>query len=116
MHVDAGLVEMTDPGAGCVGDRGGLRYTDPEDPTAGAGMAGSDADEDTDRAGAHEVQRGRVGSAAADDDGEVELADELLQVEGLARFVLGDVLGGHDGALDDEQVELGVKDVLGVLP
>src|SRR5450759_659587 len=115
MHVDAGLVEMTDPGAGGVGDRGGLRDTDPEGPTAGAGMAGSDADEDTDRAGAHEVQRGRVGSAATNDDREVELADELLQVEGLARFVLRDMLGRHDGALDDKQVELGVEDVLGVL-
>ena len=45
--------------------------------------------------------------------GIVELADELLEVERLDR--LGHVLGGHDRALDDEQVELGVEDGLGVL-
>ena len=73
---------------------------------------GTDADEHADRAGAHEVQRGGVRRAAADDHRQVELADELLQVERLARRVVRHVLGRHDGALHDEHVELGVEDVL----
>ena len=48
-----------------------------------------------------------VTRATTDDDGQFELADELLEVEGLDG--LGDVLGGDDGALDDEDVEAGVK-------
>ena len=47
--------------------------------------------------------------------GQLELADELLQVERLARRVLRDVLGRHDRALHDEHVELGVEHVLRVL-
>ena len=69
---------------------------------------GPDADEDAGGTGAHEVQRRLVAGAAADDDRDVELADEALEVERLDR--LGDVLGRHDRALDDEQVELGVDD------
>ncbi len=45
--------------------------------------------------------------------GDVELTDELLQVERLDR--LRHVLGGHDRALDHEDVELGLEHVLGVL-
>ena len=45
-------------------------------------------------------------------DGEVELADELLQVERLARRVVRHVLGRDDRSLDDEHVELGVEHVL----
>ena len=41
--------------------------------------------------------------------GQVELADELLQVERLALGVLRHVLGRHDRALHDEDVELGVE-------
>ena len=112
VHVDAGLVEVADAGAGGVGDGGRLRHADAEDAAGRALMPGPHADEDADRAGAHEVQRGRVRRAAADDDRQVELADELLEVQRLGR--LGDVLGGHDGPLDDEHVELGVEDELGV--
>ena len=84
-------------------------HADAEHAAGGAGVAGADADEHADGAGAHEVQRGLVGGAAADDDGDVELADELLEVERLDG--LRDVLGRHDRALDDEHVELGVEDV-----
>ncbi len=76
---------------------------------------GPDADEHADRAGAHEVQRGGVRRATADDHGQVELADELLQVERLALGVVRHVLGRDHRALDDEHVELGVEHVLGVL-
>ena len=109
MDVDAGLVEVAHAGGPGVGDGGGLRDADAEHAAGGAGVAGADADEDAGGAGAHEVQRGLVAGAAADDDGDVELADELLEVERLAG--LGDVLGRHHRALDDEQVELGVEDV-----
>src|SRR2546430_4922232 len=112
VDVDAGLVEMADASAGGVGDGGGLRHADAEDAPGRALMPGAHTDEDADGAGAHEVQRGRVRRAAADDDRQVELADELLEVQRLGR--LGDVLGGDDGPLDHEHVELGVEDELGV--
>ena len=54
-------------------------------------------------------------AATADDDGHVELANELLQVERLARGVVGDVFGRNHGALHDEHVELGIEHVLRVL-
>ena len=115
LHVDAGLVEVTDPGARGVGDGRGLRDADAEHAAAGARVAGADADEHADRTGAHEVQRGGVRGAATDDDRDLELADELLQVERLAGRVLRHVLGGDDRALHDEDVELGLEDVLRVL-
>ena len=113
VHVDAGLVEVTDAGAGGVGDGGGLRHADAEHAAAGARVTGADTHEHADRTGAHEVQRGGVRRAPADDDRHVELADELLEVERLDR--LRHVLGRHDRALDHEDVELGFEHVLGVL-
>ena len=107
LDVDAGLVEVLGPGGPGVGDGGGLGDTDAEHAAGGAGLAGADADEDADRAGPHQVQGGLVGGAAADDDRDVELPDEPLQVERLDR--LRHVLGRHDRALDDEQVELGLE-------
>ena len=70
--------------------------------------AGADADEHAGRAGAHEVERGLVAGAAADDHRDVERADERLEVERVVGAV-GDVLGRHDRALDDQQVELGAR-------
>ena len=99
-------------GAG-VGDGGGLRHADAEHATGGARVARADADEHAGGAGAHEVQRGLVGGAAADDHRDVELADEALEVQRLDG--LRDVLGRHDRALDDEQVELGGDDRCGEL-
>ena len=64
-HVDAGLVEVAHAGAGHVGDGGGLGHADAEHAPGGAGVARADADEHADRAGAHEVQAGLVGGAAA---------------------------------------------------
>src|SRR5947208_7273788 len=112
VHVDAGLVEVTDARAGGVRDRGRLRDADAEDAPGGALMPGPHADEDADRARPHEVQRGRVRRAAADDDRQIELADEFLEVQRLGG--LGDVLGGHHRSLDDQDVELGVEDEFGV--
>src|SRR5262245_33793286 len=112
VHVDARLVEVADAGAGGVGDRGGLRHAHTEHTARRALVPGADTDEDADRARPHEVQRGGVRRAAADDDRQLELADELLEVQRLGG--LRDVLGGHHRALDDENVELGVEDELGV--
>ena len=86
-------------------------HADAEHAAGGAGLAGADAHEHAGGAGAHQVQAGLVAGAAADDDGQVELADEALEVQRLLR--LGHVLGRHDGALDDEQVELGLDDGVG---
>ena len=112
VDVDAGLVEVAHAGAGGVGDGGGLGDADAEHAPAGAGLAGADADEHGDGPRPHEVERRRVRGAAADDDRQLELPDELLQVERLG--VLAHVLGGDDRALDDEDVELGVEHRLGV--
>jgi hypothetical protein len=103
--VDAGLVEVAHAGPGHVGDGRGLGHADAEHAAGGAGVARSDADQHADGAGAHEVEAGLVGGAAADDDRDLELADEALEVEGLDR--LGHVLGRDHGALDDQDVELG---------
>src|SRR5690606_28032380 len=52
-----------------------------------------------------EVQGRGIGGGTADDDGNVEIVDELLQVE---RFGdAGHMLGGDGGAPDDEQVDAG---------
>src|SRR5436190_5050467 len=103
---------MADARAGGVGDGRGLRHTDAEHAAARARVTGADADEDADGPRAHQVQCGRVRRAAADDHRDLELTDELLQVERLGG--LRDVLRRHDGALDDEDVELALEHVAGV--
>ena len=90
-----------------VGDRRRLRDADAEHAARGAGRAGADADEHARRARAHQVQAGRVGGAAAEHDRDRQLADELLEVERVP--LRGDVLGGDDRALDDQDVQPGVK-------
>ena len=74
--------------------------------------AAAEADQHAGGAGAHQVQRGGVGRAAADHHGDVELVDELLQVQRLSPA--GDVLRRHRGAADDEDVHARVHDGLGV--
>ena len=85
----------------------------PEHAARRAGRARPDADEHAHRAGAHQVQAGRVAGAAADDARDRHLGDELLQVERLDRR--GHVLGGDHRALDHEHVEAGVERDLVVL-
>ena len=111
VDVDAGLVEVAHAGGPGVGDGGGQRDADAEHAAGGAGVAGAGADEHAGGTGAHEVQGGLVAGAPADDDRDLELADELLEVQRLGR--LGDVLGRHDGALDDQEVGLGLEHVGG---
>src|SRR5206468_2581218 len=98
VDVDAGLVEVAHAGAGGVGDGGGLGNTDPEHAASRAGVAGTDAHEHAYRPGAHQVEGGVIRRASAHDDGNVELADEPLEVEWLDVF--GHVLGRHHRALD----------------
>ena len=88
VHVAAaGLVHVVAPRRGDVGDRRGHRHADAEDVARRVRGAAAEADEHAGRAGAHEVQRGLVRRAAADDHRHVELVDELLEVERLARRV-----------------------------
>ena len=111
VHVAAaGLVEVVAPRGGDVGDGRRHRRVDAERAPGGVRGAAAEADEHAGRAGAHEVQRGRVGGRAADDHGHVELVDEALEVQrlGAAR----DVLGRDGGAADDEEVDPGVDDGL----
>ncbi|MPM36133.1 hypothetical protein SDC9_82728 [bioreactor metagenome] len=115
-HVDvapAGLVEIVTPGLGHVGDRGGHRDLDAEDPTGRVGRRTAEPHQDTGRTGAHQVQGALVGGAAADDHRDVELVDELLQVERFASA--GDMFGGDHGAADDEEVGPGGDHVGGEL-
>ena len=100
---------MAHAGRPDVGDGGGLRDADAENAPGGAGVAGAHAHEDPGGTRAHEVEGGLVGGAAADDHGDVEAADEGLEVEGLDGS--RDVFGGYHGALDDEDVELTLEDV-----
>ncbi len=75
--------------------------------------AAAEADQDARGTGAHQVQGRRVGGAAAHDDRDVELVDELLEVQRLGRA--RDVLGRHGGAADHEDVHARVDDCLGEL-
>ena len=113
VHVAAaGLVQVVAPGRGHVGDRGGHRHRHAEHLHGGVAGAAAEADQHPGGAGAHQVQRGGVGRAAADHHGDVELVDELLQVERLGPA--GDVLRRHRGAADHEDVHARVHDGLGV--
>src|SRR4051794_25764999 len=107
LHVLPGLEHVRRPRARDVGDRRRLRHAEAEDAARRARRAGADADEHARRAGAHEVQAGLVGGAAARDDRDRKLGDELLEVQ--RRRGLRHVLGRHDGALDHEDVEAGVE-------
>ena len=69
----------------------------------GRPVVGADADDHAGRAGAHQVQRGLVVGAAADDHREVEVGDELLEVQRLVGG--GHVLGRDERALDDQDVD-----------
>ena len=109
----AGLEHVLRTGGGDIGDRGCLRHAEAENAAGRAGGTGSDADEHADSAGAHQVQAGRIGGAAAGDDRDPDLLDELLQVQ---RLRLGrDVLCRDHGALDDQDVEAGLERDLVVL-
>ena len=56
--------------------------------------------------GPHQVQRGLVGGATADDHRHVQVVDELLEIQwGQVRR---DMLGRHGGASDDEEVHAGI--------
>ena len=68
----------------------------------------AETDEDAGRSRAHQVQGRRVRTHATDDDGDVQLVDEALEVEGLAPR--RHVLGGHRRAANNEQVDARVHD------
>src|SRR4029450_13216604 len=104
-----GLLQVAGAGPGRVGQRGGLGHADAEHAPGGACRPGADPDQHAGGAGAHEVQRGRVGGAAADDHRQVITGDEGLEVERLGGH--RDVLRRDHGALDDQDVEAGLQGV-----
>src|SRR5690606_15912698 len=103
VHVTTGLIEIADPGAGGVGDRRRLRNTHAEHTPGGAGGTGTDPDQHAHRSRPHQVQGGGVGGTATDDDRNLAVGDDLLEVEWL--LPRRDVLGRHDGSLDDQDVQ-----------
>ena len=103
VHVLARLQQVLDARGRGVGDRSRLRDAHAEHSSRRARVPGPDADEHALGSGAHQVQRGLVRGAAADERRDRQRGDELLQVQRMA--VRGDVLGRDDGSLDDEDVE-----------
>src|SRR5918996_1764972 len=103
VHVAPRVEEMLRACRGRVGDCRRLRNAYAEHASGRARGPGADADEHSCGAGAHEVQRGVLRRAAADDDGNWQLRDELLQIEHGA--VRRHVLGRDHRALNDEHVE-----------
>src|SRR5690606_28426231 len=108
-----GLVEVVPPGRGDVADRGRHGHGHPQHAAGGVPRPAAETDEHPRSTGAHEVQGGGVGGASPDHDGNVEVVDELLEVEGLR--AAGDVFGGDRGAADDENVHPGLDHGLVVL-
>jgi len=72
---------VLDARRGGIGDGGRLRHADAQHGTRGAGVARTDAHQHADGARAHQVQRGGIRRAAADDHGYRHVGDELLQIE-----------------------------------
>src|SRR5699024_9177055 len=114
VHVAAaGFVHVVAAGGGHIRHGAGQRHRDAEGLLGGLGGPAAEAHQHAGRTGAHQVQGGGVGGAAAHDHRDVELVDETLEVQ---RFpAAGDVLGGDGGAADEEQVHSGVDDGLPVL-
>ncbi len=108
LHVStAGLVHVVAARLGDVRDGGGHRRVHADRVAVGGDRAAAEADKHAGSAGAHQMQGRGVVGRAADDDRHVKIVDELLQVQRL--MVLGDMLGGHDGAADHEQVDAGLE-------
>src|SRR5438034_6552981 len=81
--VPAGLSLVFRAGRRRDGDGRRLRDAAADDTPGGAGVARTHTHQHARRAGPHEVERGLVRGAAADDHRQVEPGDELLQVERL---------------------------------
>ena len=117
-HADVvtGLEHVLRAGGRNIGDRRRLRDAQAKHAAGGADRPGSNADKHTLGTGPHQMQARVIRGTATDDHGNRrELADELLEVQRRPAGVQGDVLGGDDGALDDEDVEAGVERYLVVL-
>src|SRR5438445_184556 len=100
--------EVVVAGGGAVAGGGHLGDADAQHRPGGAGGPGTDAHQQAADAGVHQLQRGRVVDAVADDHGNVERVGELAEGELLVGAA--DVAGGEHGALDDEHVGAGLLD------
>lgn len=67
----------------------------------------TEADKHASGSRAHQMQRSRVVGRAANNDGDIQVIDEFLKVQGL--MVLGDMLRRHHGATNDKQIDTGLK-------
>jgi hypothetical protein len=107
--VHPGLVQVADASGAGIRDRSGRGRPDAEHVAGGPDTAVSDPDEHTGGAGAHQVQRRRVGGAAADDRRYLQAPQHPLEVQ---RLAVGQVLRRNDGAFDHQQVGLGGEQIV----
>ncbi len=98
-----GLVEVVASRRRDIRDRTRHRDADPQDVGCGVSRAATETDEDTGGSGAHQVQCCLIGRAAPDNDGDLQLVDEGLEVEG--RMPRRHVLGRHRRAPDHQEID-----------
>jgi hypothetical protein len=104
----AGLVHVVTPSRSHVRDRGRHRRVHSQGLTRRVGCSPAETNEDARRARAHEVQGRRVRADAADDDGDIQLIDETLEIQGFS--ARRHMFSGHRRATDNEQVDARVHD------
>lgn len=105
-HLDvtaAGFVHVVTACFRHICDGGGHRSVDTDGVAVRGYRAATEADKHAGRAGTHQMQSRGIVGGATDDDGHIQIVDELLQVQRLV--ILGDMLGGNNRATDDEQVD-----------
>ena len=114
VHVAAaGLVQVVRTCRSHVGYGGCHRCGNTQALAGGLSGTAAEAHQHTGGTGAHQVLSLRVTGHATDDDGNVQLVDELLQVQ---RLVRGRKVLGRDGrTADDEQLNAGLHHGLVVL-
>ena len=108
LHIaSARFVHVIAAGLGDIGDGSGHRRVHSNRVAVGGYRTATEADKHASGSRAHQMQRSRVVGRAANNDGDIQVIDEFLKVQGL--MVLGDMLRRHHGATNDKQIDTGLK-------